>query len=309
MMVRCRCNGTQRFYSSTCPDFATHGVWAELPPFSDPTMRDAAAFHEEWKDRSIGWTPVAMQPKPHPVGETVDFGKHPDAFRRTWPESNAEHVYVPPVAPRVRMVVPPPGKVPANAQRVAQRLSEAGFEVRLTYGVSGEDRFDPDRGVCGVCGKVVGIVAEGGLRSHLPKERVECPGSGSIPEEAKKSKGKCLGCYKEKPLDENGKVKRHDVACNGAEPIETIKGKALPPSESLAVRVKRFGAACWVDGAYEMGGIIEERHIILLGWAEFNAKVSEACERAGGSEYVLPLSAENGKSATADAKNATSNTN
>ncbi len=241
--------------------------------------------------------------------EDADTPRHLDAFKRKWGAGPTKTAYVPPVAPRVHMAVPPPGKVPANAQRVAQRLSEAGFEVRLTYGVSGEDRFDPDRGVCGVCGKVVGIVAEGGLRSHLPKERVKCPGSGSIPEEAKKSKGKCLGCYKEKPLDENGKIKSHDVACNGAEPIELIKGKALPPSESLAVRVKRFGAACWIDGAYEMGGVIEGKYIVLLGWAEFNAKVSEACERARGSEYVLPLGAESGKSATADAQNATSPTN
>ena len=268
-------------------------------------MQGAAKYHEEWIGRTIGWTPIGKKPKPEVLGVRVDEVQMWSAFRKNDAKAASASVQVPPRPPRVRMVAPPTGKVPANAQRLIQRLSEAGFEVHVTYGVSGKDRFDPDRGLCGVCDKIISIVAEGALRAHLPKERVQCPGSGSIPEEAKKNEGKCLGCHKKKTLDKDGTIKRHDIACTGIEPVSVTKGKPLPPSESLAIRVKKFGAACWIDGAYEMGGVIEGKRIVLLGWDEFSAKVSEACERARGSEYVLPLGAESGKSETDDAQNAT----
>jgi hypothetical protein len=150
-----------------------------------------------------------------------------------------------PIPPRVRMAEPPEGKVPGNAARVAALLSGAGFEVRITYGVSGADRFGPERGICPVCGKVSGLRKDGTIRVHGPV------------------KSRCESV---------------DV-----QPDVTIPGEMLNPQESIAVRAKLFGAACWIDGSYEMGGYISDdrKRIIVCDWKEFYARVKQVCENAG----------------------------
>lgn len=62
--LKCRCTGYRRYYVAHCPNRANHGVWADLPPFDDFIMRDAARYHEEWVGRELEWEPVGRKPKP-----------------------------------------------------------------------------------------------------------------------------------------------------------------------------------------------------------------------------------------------------
>lgn len=200
-------------------------------------------------------------PKPASIGVPVNFDQHRNAFRRKWPEPPKPFVLPVPIPPRVRMAEAPPEKIPDNAKRVARMMEDAGYEVRITYGVSGADRAEPDRGKCGKCGKVTGIKNDGNLRSHGPR-KAPCEGTDT-------------------------------------EPIQIIPGKPLPPEESIAVRVKRFGAACWIDGAYEMGGYIDWNakppRIMVCDWTPFYAKVKEAWQAADGGRSALLLDVEPGK--------------
>lgn len=202
-----------------------------------------------------------MMPKPTPVALPVNTENVRNPFQRKWPEPPKPFVLPTPIPPRVRMAEPPPGTVPDNAEKVARMMREAGYEVRITYGVSGEDRNYPPRGRCGKCQRVSGIKNDGNLRSHGPR-KAPCEGTDT-------------------------------------EPVEIVPGGVMPPEESIAVRVKRFGAACWVDGSYDMGGWIDYTKkpplIMVCDWTPFWEKVKEACRKADGERSVLFQDAEPGK--------------
>lgn len=186
---------------------------------------------------------------------------HASAFKRTWPEPRKPYVIPEPIPPRVRMAEAPPEKIPDNAKRVARLLEEAGFPIRITYGVSGADQREPDRGKCGKCGRVASIKNDGNLRNHGPRN-APCEGTDT-------------------------------------EPVEIVLGRPLPPEESIAVRAPGFGAACWVDGSYEMGGYIDRNmkppRIIVCDWKPFYVKVKEVWQKVDGGGSVLFQDAEPGK--------------
>jgi hypothetical protein len=155
------------------------------------------------------------------------------------------------------MAEAPPEKIPAYARRVADKFTKAGYSVRITYGVSGEDRFGPSRGKCEACGAMSTVTKEGGLRVH-GKRGNPCEGSGSAPE-------------------------------------VIVNGEALAPQESICVRITKFGVGCWIDGAFDFGFFMFEGHIKVANWHEFYAKVNEVCEASGGAGSALFPAADSSK--------------
>lgn len=236
--------------------------------------------------------PVGRKPKAVAIGVPLDMSKHPGLYARKWPEPPKPYVLPPAVEPRVRMADPPEGKVPDEAQKLADALSGAGFTVRLTYGVCGHDHRDPERGKCAACSVIAVRNAEGGMPKHTNPEKV-CPGGGSDPtrifefEEKGKTKrqGICPICDEPVRLTKTDKIYKHGPTCEGtgAYPEKIIPGKPLPPEESLAVRVKGFGAACWVDGKYDEGGVIENGRIIRMGIQEWKRRVKAAVAAGAAS--------------------------
>lgn len=225
------------------------------------------------------------------IGVPIDTAKHPNLYKRPVIGPRATGLEVPP-KPRVHMADPPPGSVPSEAQKSADALSGAGFEVRLTYGVCGHDHVEPERGKCAVCEYVGTLSVEGGLPKHVDPMK-NCSGAGSDPtkivmvEEKGKTKrqGVCSVCNELVRLTRTDKIFKHGPTCLGvgAAPEERIPGKPLPPEESLAVRVRGFGAACWVNGKYDLGGVVEGRQIVIVGVREWQRRVKQAVAGGGAS--------------------------
>jgi len=262
--------------------FLTHEndeVLEELEDFSD--MRPEECL-----------VPIHQKPRAAVIGVPLDLSKHPGLYARKWPDPPKPYVLLPAVEPRVRMADPPEGKVPEEAQKLADALLGAGFTIRLTYGVCGHDHRDPERGKCAACPTIAVRNAEGGMLKHVNPGKF-CSGAGSNPtkivtfEDKGKTKrqGVCPICNEPVRLTKTDKIFKHGPTCEGtgAYPGEIIPGKPLPPEESLAVRVKGFGAACWVDGKYDVGGVFENGQVVMMGIQEWKRRVKAAVERGVAS--------------------------
>ena len=210
-------------------------------------------------------------------GVPVDRSKHPDLYRRKAEKENFSALSSE-ESPRVRMAEPPTGSVPREAQKSIDRFLRAGFVVRVTYGVCGHNHVGPDRGKCKTCEYVATPTIEQEMPKHIHSGR-ECTGRGEAPakiiefqEKGKtKRKGICPVCAESTTLSRTDKLMKHGPPCEGSgeAPREIVPGKPEPPEESIAVRVKGFGAAYWVNGAFEGAGIIENgviRRVLVREW-------------------------------------------
>lgn len=144
-----------------------------------------------------------------------------------------------PPPPRNRMTEPPPEAIPANAASLAAVLRDGGYTVWMTYGLAGAERRMPARGTCATCGGEFSLTLAGLVRSH---GKPPCEGTGEEP-------GAVIS-----PITE------------------------IPPTKSLAVRAKYFGAALWVNDAYKEGGILRDGGIIPLSWQEMRKEAAVAAQ-------------------------------
>lgn len=234
--------------------------------------------------------PPSMREKPPVLGVPVDMSRHPGLFSRSWDGIGETPYELPkPVIPRVRMAEVPEGKVPADAAKDAGILRAKGYELRFTYGVCGCDHREPDLGKCGTCGSTEGLISDGSVRKHIaPADN--CSGKGLEPASVvtlsikgkQVRRGVCPMCSEPNRLTSSGLVYAHGPVCDGSgcEPGSIVPGRELPPEETVALRVKRFGAAAWTDGKFDIGGVIAEdggtRYVRMVKVTEWRRLVKAA---------------------------------
>jgi len=221
--------------------------------------------------------PVRHWPEFVPQGIRVDPVRHPDLYRRTWPEPYREPgtANYPPQPdappPRVRCRDAAPEEICAEAAKAARNAEASGCTVRVTYAQSGEpERIGPERGRCGTCGQIVNLYVETGLMwPHSNGVETTCTGTTH-------TRGACDACGRKGIKDlKKGGTSKHDrpvVECpSGREqPSERAPGKVTPPDSSVCVRVKGVGVACWLNGAFDLARLIDDkRYVRPVGADEF----------------------------------------